>query len=163
MPYFLHICVLRGFSFAPSLSYPCPVYALFVFLCVHLFTILYIILSFWADLSILSNRFYAYLLKLNFSPIHYILCLYGQDISQVFHHLLFLMTKFFFLYGFYHILHLFSFWPHLLPYYISLQYCTYIRVCFGYNFSRFFYSNARIYVLYYDHRKESTAQRFLPI
>ena len=46
MPYILHICVLRGFSFGPSLSYPLPVYALFVFLCVYLFTISYIILSF---------------------------------------------------------------------------------------------------------------------
>lgn len=34
MPYFLHICVLQGFSFPPSLFYPCPVYALFcIFMC----------------------------------------------------------------------------------------------------------------------------------
>lgn len=87
MPYFLHICVLQGFFLSLSLSYPLPIYALFVFLCVHLFTILYIILSFWADLSILSNRFCAYLLKLNFLPIHYILVLYGQDIYPIFHYL----------------------------------------------------------------------------
>lgn len=87
MPYFLHICVLQGFSFPPSLFYPCPVYALFVFLCVHLFTTSYIILSSLADLSILANHFYAYLLKLNFLLAHYILALYGQDICLIFHYL----------------------------------------------------------------------------
>lgn len=94
MPYILHICVLQGFFLSPSLSYPLPIYALFVFLCVHLFTILYIILSFWADLSILSNRFCTYLLKLNSLPIHCILVLYGQDICPIFHHLLLTISFF---------------------------------------------------------------------
>lgn len=76
-----------GFFSAPSLSYPCPIYALFVFLCVHLFTILYIILFSLADLSILANRFCAYLPKLNFLLTHCILVLYGQDICLIFHYL----------------------------------------------------------------------------
>ena len=98
----LYIVCPRSFRVAfygvfsiPSLSYPCPVYALFVFLCVHLFTNLYIILFSWVDLSILANHFYAYLPKLNFLLAHYILALYGQDISLIFHLLLCSILVFF--------------------------------------------------------------------